>query len=74
MRIAYVMRTSVPAAGTRLLMVSIGGLGLEHHHRSTAFLGLVVVWGVTFVVFMIVHIVPGDPARVCWVSMPTKRP
>jgi len=27
-------------------------------------LALVVIWGVTFVVFMIVHIVPGDPARV----------
>ncbi len=28
------------------------------------FLALVVILGVTFVVFMIVHIVPGDPARV----------
>jgi peptide/nickel transport system permease protein len=28
------------------------------------FLALVVIFGVTFVVFMIVHIVPGDPARV----------
>jgi peptide/nickel transport system permease protein len=27
-------------------------------------LALVVVWGVTFVVFMIVHLVPGDPARI----------
>lgn len=27
-------------------------------------LALVVIWGVTFVVFMIVHIVPGDPARI----------
>lgn len=27
-------------------------------------LALVVIWGVTFVVFMIVHLVPGDPARV----------
>ena len=27
-------------------------------------LAVVVIWGVTFVVFMIVHIVPGDPARV----------
>ncbi len=27
-------------------------------------LAIVVIWGVTFVVFMIVHIVPGDPARV----------
>ena len=28
------------------------------------FLALLVIWGVTFVVFMIVHLVPGDPARV----------
>lgn len=27
-------------------------------------LAVLVIWGVTFVVFMIVHIVPGDPARV----------
>jgi len=27
-------------------------------------LALLVIWGVTFVVFMIVHLVPGDPARV----------
>lgn len=27
-------------------------------------LALLVVWGVTFIVFMIVHIVPGDPARI----------
>lgn len=27
-------------------------------------LAILVIWGVTFVVFMIVHVVPGDPARV----------
>jgi peptide/nickel transport system permease protein len=27
-------------------------------------LAILVIWGVTFVVFMIVHLVPGDPARV----------
>lgn len=27
-------------------------------------LAVLVIWGVTFVVFMIVHLVPGDPARV----------
>jgi peptide/nickel transport system permease protein len=27
-------------------------------------LALIVVWGVTFAVFMIVHLVPGDPARI----------
>lgn len=27
-------------------------------------LAILVIWGVTFIVFMIVHIVPGDPARV----------